>query len=191
VNTPFAKIACRIFQFLEYDYGFERVLATDECVRWQRDNMYVQIRYDVHRSREILLEVGQVAVDADYAGPPFTLGEVLGVSGLALADRPLFQASTVDRLEGCIETIAQLVQEHATFLFDNEVSLFVTLTRQRRLDCVEYSSARDVKWLREAADVAWKEKDYESVVHLYGHRIAELSEVERKRYSIAMRHTQR
>jgi hypothetical protein len=188
VITSLAKLAPQSFGFLEASYGFRRVLSNEAAVRWETDGVFVQVRYDAHRSYEVGLEIGQLTAEAARLGPTFSLGEVLGLAGFPLADRPFYQASTEERLKTAIEGIARLLAQHGTPLLRNDADVFRSLAQQRDKDGKSYAEERTLKRMRSAADKAWHEHDYRAVVDLYREQIRHLTPAEAKRYEIAARH---
>jgi len=186
--TSLEKISSEAFRFLESSFKFQRVLSSETLVRWESNNVFVQIRYDAHRSFEVSLEIGQTVCKLPQLGPPFSLGEVLGVAGLPLAQRPFFQASTEERLKAALNEIAQLLVRYGLPFLQNDADAFVALTQQRRIDCDIYAQERDLRQIREAADNAWHVSDYRTVVKLYRDKREFLTATETKRYEIALKH---
>ena len=190
VIISLAQFASRYFGFLETSYGFRCVLSSETAVRWETDGVFVQLRYDAHRSYEVGLEIGQLTAEAARLGPPFTLGEVLGLAGFALADRPFFQTSTEERLEAATREIARLLVQYGKKFLLNDAEAFKSLSRQREQDCTSYAEERNVTRMRTAADKAWHERDYKAVVDLYREQMERLTLAETKRYEIALKRTE-
>ena len=134
------QLAPLYFDFVESSYGFRRVLSTETTVRWETDRVFVQIQYDATRSFEVGLEIGQITIAALRLVPPYSLREMVGVGGVAFADRPFFQASTEERLKAALEKIARLLLQHGNKLLADDAEAFKSIARQREEDCALYAS---------------------------------------------------
>jgi hypothetical protein len=187
VITSLATLASRSFGFLETSHGFRSVLSTETIVRWETNQVFVQVQYDAHRSYEVGLEIGQLRCDAMTLGPPFSLSEMLGVAGFALAKRPFFQTSTEERLMLALEQMARLLVRYGAKLLQNDDEAFAALGRQRDEDCDAYAEEKSLKSMREAAEKAWHDHDYKTVVDLYRVHVGHLTPAETKRYEIALK----
>jgi hypothetical protein len=161
------------------------VWSTETTVRWESTEVFVQVRYDARRSFEVGLEIDQLAKDTAQFGPPFSLGEVLGLVGVDLAHRPFFQASSEEDLNKALKTMARLLLQDGKQLLLNDGAAFRSLARQRDKDCREYAQNKRLTFMRAAAEKAWHEKDYKAVVDIYQAEMPHLSPAELKRYEIA------
>lgn len=185
--TSLPILALKAFEFIQESYGFRCVISRETLVRWESNRVFVQILYDTHRSYEVGLEINLLTNDAAHFGPPFSLSEIMGVAGFALADRPFFQASTEERLKATLEEIAQLLNRYGAIYLQGNTHAFGELAEQRQQDCDAYEQERRLKWMREAADKAWQNRDYKTIVGLYNEHKEHLTDAEAKRYQIALR----
>jgi hypothetical protein len=187
VLTSLPQHASHYFQFLETTYGFRLVVANETTVRWETQQVFVQLHYDAHRSFELTLEIGHLAAGTRHRDSEYSLSEILGVAGVPLANRPFFQASTEERLLQSLEQIASLLIQHGKGYFGNEGEPFKRLAEQRDKDCAAYALEQSLKRMRQAADKAWQERDYKRVAALYKEQKSYLSPAEAKRYEIALK----
>ena len=134
------------------------------------------------------MEIGQLKADLARLGPAYSLGEILGMAGVPLAERPFFQASTEERLKQALEEMARLLIQYGAKLLQNDDAAYSALREQRRQDCDEYAEEQSLKRMREAADKAWHVHDYRAVVDLYREQLGRLTAAETKRYEIALKH---
>src|SRR5262245_53141555 len=112
--TSFAKITSESFGFLESAFNFRCVNFSETIVRWESSAVFVEVWYDAHRSYEVGLDIGQLRTGSAQIGPPYSLGEVLGVAGFKLTDRPFFQTSSEEKLKQALEQMARLLIQHGT-----------------------------------------------------------------------------
>ncbi|HEX3659396.1 MAG TPA: hypothetical protein VHV55_26650 [Pirellulales bacterium] len=180
-------LALKSFGFLEAAYGFRLVLSSETVVRWASSDVFVQVCYDACRSYEVGLDIGQLALNLAQPGPAYSLGEVLGVAGFPIAERPFYQASTEERLKLAIEAISGLLARYGQPLLRNDAGAFSAIAAQRRNNCLAYAEERNSKRIRAAVEKAWRAHDYRAVIELYRDQIEHLSPAETRRYEIALK----
>jgi len=185
-----AQLASQRFEFLETVYGFRLVVSSETLVRWETDDIFLQVTYDATRSYEVDLAIGQLTVEKERVWPPFSLSDLVGLAGVPFKVRPFFQASTEDRLKAAVEQIADLFHQHGKRFLANDVELFRSLQQQMNKESCEYGLQKRLSWMRESAEKAWHEHDYKTVVDLYRKQLGNLTRSEAKRYKIALKHVE-
>ncbi|MDZ4099923.1 MAG: hypothetical protein U1E13_14685, partial [Methylophilaceae bacterium] len=71
----FSEKAQRQFDPVAQQFGLVCVACTEWGVRYENDQVFLNINFDNGRSYELGIEIGQQ--DPRYPGPPFSLAEVL------------------------------------------------------------------------------------------------------------------
>jgi hypothetical protein len=182
----FVAVAQAAFNFLVEEFGFRLVKSEPPTfVRYESDVMFLNV-YHGRRSYELGVEVGPLA---DPVGLRYGLPDVLGaILGWDDKSRTYFQASNAQAVRRCVGAIADLVASHygAVLMGDRTVLERVAAYRSEKNQAYEKQALQ--RPVREAADKAWRAKDYENVQRLYSSIRNDLSLVERKRLDYAERH---
>ena len=76
-SIDFENLVSKEFKFFEENYGFCCVETSSDLVRYESNDVFVVIRYDVNRSYELGVEIGQRKAIHNEQERPFSLNEIL------------------------------------------------------------------------------------------------------------------
>ena len=187
-TLEFSRAVVESFDFLtnEYDFLLVRIEAT--LVTYESESLFINI-YHGRGSFELGVEIGQKHASRDLH---FSIGEIIYlVDSQKGEEYEGLQASTRDRVSNLVPRLASLVREYAAEVLKGNPTCFEALAALRE----QRSDALLKKWrltaTRQNADVAWKDKNLESIVELYESMEGDLSAVESKRLEYAKKRTRR
>lgn len=183
----FVEEAQTAFHFLVEELGFRLVKCEPPTfVRYESNKLFVNV-YHGRLSYEIDVEIGRLS---DPYHRRYWIADVLGaILGWEDKSRTYFQASNQKALRGCIQVIADLVAKHYRPMLAGDLAVLdrVAAYASERNQAYERKSAE--RPVRNAADKAWRARDYAKVRELYESIRDSLTPVERKRLEYAEKHT--
>jgi len=155
------RARCReAFRFLEETFGFQGEAHEDQLVRYRKGGVLVDVRFDLERSYELETEFSL----ADQLEPAFSLAEVLLLHEGAMPHA--VQVTSDAALRRCLDTMARQVREHAISLLTGDPAEFARLSEQRRRVFKQKQDLQQREDAVRAAQSAWRDKDYSTVVRL-------------------------
>jgi hypothetical protein len=173
------------FGFLE-QRGFEVVLELSTLVRYESDLVFVVV-FHGRGSYELGVEIGhRVEVDGQLVEEKFALADVVSLAvPLEESGFRSFATTDTEQLPGFLAQLAGWTERYGGPALRDEPGVFVQL----RAAGVKRSEAMQDEWaatrLRDAADAAWRTKDYSRVVDAYREMISELRSVEMRPSELA------
>lgn len=181
----FARLVHRTLGAALEPYGYKPAGADAFRVRFQKPSSFVDVTYDAARSQELSIWLGESPTDPE---PPLELADVLRASGCDADDirfAELIQAPDADALERLIQRVADLLRGCANRLLADGHDAFAAARRLRSERAAEYTAELRNSAILEAADVAWKKKDYGRVHDLLNPIRDSLDESHRRRLTFA------
>lgn len=177
------------FKFLEYSYGLRCVSTSPVMVRYQNNNVFVVIRYDVNRSYELMVEIGQMQALFNGLERPFSLSEILSFNRVNEANiHSAFQASTPESVANCLTMMANQLSKYGSDFINNDVTAFKRLSEQRDKECNDYELQTKLRYIRNDAQTAWKNNDYKQIIALFEPIKDVLRDSEIKKLNYAYKH---
>lgn len=184
----FNEIVHQQFDGLASHYRMRCIASTETFVGFQNDAVFLQVLFDVGRSYEIGVEIGQIP-GAGVPERPFNIAEVLRLRNASDAAYVAnLEASQSESREHAIIRLAGITKNWAAELLSGSVQAFVRLGRFRNAECADYAMKRDIGYARHNAEAAWEKKDYVGVVNAYRPVDAALTPAERRRLEYAEKH---
>ena len=181
-SLGFAEAVQSALEIVALDHGLGMVEAGPTRVRYESGLMFLNI-YHGRQSYEIGVEVGLLA---DEQGCKFGLPDVLAaLLGRDHGCRTYFQASKKDALMKCVEQIAALIEQHYGPVLAGDRNTWEQIAAVTAEHDAAYTKEVVQQPIREAANEAWREQDYQKVRELYGSIRQDLTPVERKRLTYA------
>ena len=182
------KIATKEFAFLESEYGLKCVKASPWLVRYQSKLIFIDIRFDGERSYELGCEIGRNDNLRGSLEGPFNIGEVARSKGYSEIDVvTFFQVTSRKSLEKFVKELANYLISYAQDLLDGSEERFNRVADFREKECDEYALERDLSYMRNQLDDAWKNKNYKKVIELLEPIESNLKQPELKKLSLALK----
>lgn len=182
----FVEEAQTAFHFLVKELGFRLVKCEPPTfLRYESNELFVNV-YHGRLSYEIDVEIGRLS---DPNQRRYWIADVLGaILGWKDKSMTYFQASNQKALRGCIHMIADLVAKHYRPMLAGDLAVLDRVAAYSSEKNAAYTRQLVEQPVRDAADKAWREKDYVRVRELYGSIRDSLTPVERKRLEYAEKH---
>jgi hypothetical protein len=182
----FSEPAKRAFSFLE-GAGFKLVLLEPSRLRYETAGSVVRIEWDA-RSGEMNVFFGLQPAK----GRPedaFSLSDLLDMVGIEAPERRApFQVADEKKLAPFLEKMANDVLVHAQPALSGDRMFFRRLQTFRESKSYEYMRSMRLRQVRAQADEAWRDRQLERVIALYGSIEDDLSESEKVRLAYARKH---
>ncbi len=159
--------------------GFVRTAATNCLVAYRSPDVVLTVVHD-RLSYDVGIEFSRLD-DPDLRG---TLGGLLAMKGESLG----FQASTPERLESVLKRMAGLLEEHGGPVLAGDDEVFRALVADTKIRSEVYTRSVVQKPVRQAADDAWRKREFARVVDLYESIEVDLTAVELSRLQYARSH---
>ena len=131
-------------------------------------------------------ELDLVVIRKDGADQHFSLQDV--VEAAQGIEPTFFQASSADRVFQCMTLIMQLLQKYGAGVLRGDVDAFDRMAKAHERRSRELTNEVVSRPIREAAEVAWKNKDYGEVKRLYESLRGNLTDTEARRLNYAAAH---
>lgn len=181
----FSELVQSAFEMVALEHGLRLVEALETLVRYESERIFLNI-YHGRRSYEIGVEVGLLSDGGDER---YRLPDVLAaILGPDHAHRTYLQASSPEALATCVRESAALVEQYYAPLLEGIPEVWDKVAASTAEASRQYTKQVVQQPVREAADSAWKRKDYRKVIDLYTSIIEDLSATERKRLGYAKKH---
>ena len=164
----FSKHTHKYFDYLVSAYLYQCVGSSEDCVRYENDDVFVNVRFDNGWSYELDVEVGQKGVLFNGQERPFNLGEILRLRGVEKKEKYTFvQTSNQEYLINAIEHLAELLKRYAKDFLQGDQAAFLSITSLRERECEDYEIEQELKSVRNEVAKAWDKKDFEKIIQLY------------------------
>lgn len=173
------------FGFLE-PLGFEVVVEFSTLVRYESASVFVVV-FHGRGSYELGVEIGhRIEVDGQLVHEKFALADVVSLAvPLEESGFQSFATTDAEQLPGFLAELAEWTGRYGGPALGDEPGVFTQL----RAAGVKRSEAMQDAWratrLRDAAEAAWRMKDYPRVVDAYREIISELRSVELRSSELA------
>lgn len=162
------------FGFLENDYGFRCVKTEVTLVRYESDRVFVNV-YHGRGSYFMDVEIGPLSGNPEME-ERFSLRHVLKLAAaLETTGYTEYQVSHAEHVKEFVDKLAELTKIYAGDVLRGQPKVFEQL---RALQTSE-SDALTKSWhfndIRRQAEIAWRSKDYATLVKLFESIRADLS----------------
>lgn len=184
-DLKFSSSVRKSFRFLINDYGFELVKEEPTFVRYETDQLFVNI-YHGRLSYELGFECGLQSRGEESRYRLDTL--LRGLLGNAHNKQIFYQASNKEAVASCLGKIANMVEEYCSSILRAEDSAFAKVERASAEEGQELTEKYTIEPVREKAEQAWRKKEYEKVRSLYKAIEDKLSSLEFKRLKYLDKH---
>ena len=156
-------------------------------MRFCRNDRFVEVAFDGHRSFELALVIGRLAEDGAVRDW-FELRELLSLERAARsAGYPLIQVTDERSLESALSFLVNEIATLIPLVIADGTEIFEELRAQRERDARSHALERNLLGVRSRLDDAWKSRDWQKVVTLLQPYLASLSESERRKLAYARR----
>ena len=181
----FDSSVTKSFCFLITDYDFQVVRVEPTIVQYETSKVFINI-YHGRQSFEIGVEIGLICRGYDSRFRlPVVLKGLLGKQTKHV--QTFYQAHEKHVISHCVQKLALLVKEHCDPVLRGDQSAFNLVEKSSFQESNAITQKYSIEPIKYKADIAWKQKDYESVVSLYGSIKKHLNDIEKKRIDYARR----
>ncbi len=161
-------------------FGFKRTESERLEVKFESASVLICLRYAPY-SYEIDLEI----VLKDKSDWRFSAYDLVAAS--QGTEEAFFQSSSVERVEFCVNKIAELVLKYGVDLLKGDSVAYGEMRRDSTRRSREHTEVVTNAPIRCAAEEAWRNKDYAKTKELYCSISNELSPVEASRLKYALK----
>ena len=179
----FAEAVKSSFSFVK-NYGLKLVQEEVTLIRYQSEKVILNV-YHGRGSYELGAEFERVGRPREK----FSLYDMLKwakrVGKIAEIPTGGYQASSREAIQGLVAQMAELVKKYAEPLLQGEAETYQALRQQQSSDAAEYTREVHLRAVRNQAEAAWQNKDYETLLSLYGDMQGELTPSEFMRFQYA------
>jgi hypothetical protein len=162
-------------------HGFLREEESPGVVRFESPRVSVALLH-----QPVSYELDLVVIRKDWPDQRFSLQDV--VEAAQGAEPTFFQASSADRVSQCVTSIARLLEKYGVGVLRGDVDAFDRMAKAHEHRSRELTNEVVSKPIREAAEIAWKNKDYGQVKRLYESVRGDLTATEVRRLNFAAAH---
>jgi hypothetical protein len=180
------------FDSLANYHGLRCVISTEKIVRFENEKVFLQIQFDVGKSYEVSVQIGQCFISLDQVQISFNLAELLRLR--ASEDTKFVERLQIikpDFLIKAIERLSVIVEKYAARLLDGCDADFNELASFRKKECADYALSNKLKHAKKNAEEAWSCKDYGTVIAVYKPIETFLSLAEKKKLAFAKKQVDR
>lgn len=176
------------FDFVAERVGMSFVMANEREVRYEREGVFLIVKFDGRRSYELNVEIGKGLSNKPVCS--CSLAEVLSIKGAKDGGAiDGIMASEATRLRGVLQRLAALTLQYASaFLMGGDSSLCEQVAEMRRRDIDAYALDGALRTARALSQAAWQVRNYRDVVMLLEPLEQLLTPAERTRLDYARRH---
>ena len=182
----YEKLAKEHFGFLEREYSFtlsriDRKERVYTCLRYRSERVYVNLYYSVP-GFELDFSFGRIGIDDAKGNYSFESHHLLYVDTCpAWSSYSGFSATSYTNLCKCLPKLASFLEECGAACLRGEAQAYVKMYVRRRESAARSRRGEQISQIREAAAMAWRNRDYARFVELYGEFEGELTVTERKK----------
>lgn len=162
-------------------YGFVRVEESSHLVQFESPHVSLALLH-----QPVSYELDLVVTRKDWPDRHFSLQDVLEAT--QGAKPTFFQASSADRVSLCVTLITQLLQEYGDGVLRGDMDAYDRMAKAQDARSQELTNEVVSRPIREAAEAAWKNKDYVQVKRLYESVRGDLTPTEVRRLNYAAAH---
>lgn len=180
-KLQFKKEVLAAFAFLESNYNFRCTKASDYVIRFEHENIYIEIIHD-RLSFETFVQVGSIKDDTEC----YDLNDVFHLDVSDKTKNIFYQSSNPSGVKKCIKHLADAVKYYSEMLINEYEETFKSLSIARTKQSEEYMLEMELSQARENAAKAWKSKDYEQYIKVFSPLQKHLSKSELKKLKYAL-----
>lgn len=186
-STNFIEQIREHFSFLQSEFGF-RIDGTSEkgdvaLIRYCSERVYV-ILFRGPPDFEPGLAFGRLGIDDTPEGYSFEQGDLIQLDSCR---EWKWRKSDCEPFGGLLPELARLLRDCGKRCLKGDECDFVEMKTRRDAAIKKWRSEERELSIRTRAEIAWREKNYETVSKLYSTIEIALTDVERKRLSVARR----
>ncbi len=157
----FEKAVSEKFDSLATEAGLKVSLSQPSAMRYENDNIFLQIFFDHKKTSVLIVELGHRAAFEMQSERPFGLIEILKMRASPEVNyisgfRPMSQETLVQSLEH----LRLLTEKFAGKLLRNEDGEFQALVAYRKNECMNRANPKDMRAARAEAKDAMTKGDY-------------------------------
>lgn len=183
IADDFARCVTDRFGPLLSAHGFKVERASSGLVVFASGSVEVSFSLE-----PMSYEIGFVLAARGHPEAAATLGDVLDAElGPGHGVQTFFQTSTPEGMQIAIEKMAGLVSEHCDALLAGEEEALRRVLAAARMRDEAYTARIVADPIRKEADEAWRVRDYNRVVALYGSIESGLTGIEARRLAYSRR----
>ena len=164
MNDSFCSIAKKAFFFLNENYGFMIKMAENDSIVYESPTIILSMFHDRQRSYEISLGLRR----KNNPLPSFSFEEIIRSQNVPEILWPSgYSARTLNQTDRLVERFSEIISSYGIPLIEGDERAWRKISDQRDKDCVSYAAANELRTAKQAANLAWSNKDYEKVVKAY------------------------
>jgi hypothetical protein len=183
----FPEAVLNSFRFLVEDFGFLVVRQEATYLRFESDAVFVNV-YHGRASYEVGVEIGELQKANKLSERSFTLGEIIAMTNFEMGSNfRFYQATRPELIQNCVAETAGLVKGYSRAALIGDRNFFEGLSNIRSRISREYLKGMEMGRVRQDAEAAWREKNYEELVELYESVKGDLTPAEVKKLEYAKR----
>ena len=161
----FVEAVNKYFLFLKSTYNFKVLTINDSYIRFESARVFINIQIDSGRTFEISITLGELSKKYENSERAFGLDEILRMQ--KVNENTYILATSIDAIDSSAERLSFLLQKHCKeFLKGSELE-FMRLSKYRDSQCTAYEERVYLEQKRKEAELAWKNKNFQSVVDAY------------------------
>jgi hypothetical protein len=160
---PFSIEAKRNFDRVASSHGLSFVSADERRVRYEGNDVFLNVNFDNGRSFELCIEIG-LRIQGGTV-PPSSLAEILRLRNVSSgANVDGLMVSNTTKLTGCLCLLADLTLRHADDFLSGSALSFAQVAKLREKEIITHAIHRELSYARARAEQAWRIKNYAAVV---------------------------
>lgn len=180
----FAEAVKSSFAFVK-GYGLKPVREEVTLVRYQSAKVILNV-YHGRSSYELGTEFERMGFPEKF-GLYEMLKWAKSVGEIEEIPTDGYQASSREGVQRLVVQMAQVVKRYAEPLLRGDTAVYATLRERQSRDAATYERGMRLRAAREQAETAWREKDYETLLSLYGDMQDDLTKSELMRVQYAQK----
>ena len=184
--VTFESVVSDTFDSIMLRYGYDLVASDDSYVRIDSHVSSIQLHYDRRRSFEVGLEFSELANGESLRRTPFNLGEVFRECSVPDADSAsFFQSADILQVRRFLASVAETLVTYCEPVLRGDHGFFEAVGHRRSDEAAAHTRQIQLQSVRDEADLAWRDKEYQAFVHLLVKFRDVLSEADQRKLEYA------
>lgn len=173
-KVMFESMVLDAFSPIMAKYGYELVESDDCYVRLDSQNSSIQLHYDRRRSFEVGVGFSELVNGECLRRIPFNLGEAFRECGVPDANTSsFFQSGDISQVRCYLASVADRLMNYCEPILTGDRGFFEAVNHRRSVEAAAYTRQIQFQSVRDEADRAWRDREYDKYVNL----LAEFNDV--------------
>lgn len=166
-NVTFKAVVLGTFASIMSRYGYELVESDDSYARLDSHSSSIQVHYDRRRSFEVGVGFSELAIGELVRRIPFNLGEVFRECAVPDAGTAsFFQSHNILEVRSYLASVAERLMNYCEPVLSGDRRFFEAVNHRRSVESAAYTRQVQLQSVRDEADRAWRDKEYQEFVNL-------------------------